>query len=456
MAAAFPSYAASPNESMADELSSTSVIEEGGLPSWFAVTDLAVASIATAGLMLARLASKNGGNLPSRTVDRRLASFWFKTTLRPVGWTLPPIWNAVSGNYLTQDGWIRLHTNVSAHRAAALSVLGASEDREAVAKAVAGWSGVALMDAIVEAGGCAAAMNNIDEWRHHPQGAAVAQEPLIQWVEHETGNHSTQPLDQARPLAGIRILDLTRILAGPISTRFLAAYGADVLRIDPPGWDEPANIPEVVLGKRCAGLDLRQEEDQATFTKLLQGADVLVHGYRHGALAGLGFDAEARRTINPNLIDVSLNAYGWTGPWTMRRGFDSLVQMNSGIADFGMKQERSDTPFPLPAQALDHATGYLMAAAVLCALERRHVAGIVTSARLSLARTAAMLIPTHSSKKSEAMSPETAADLAPAIEKSAWGDAQRIRFPLKVEGIDAKWPHPAGKLRTAEPAWQQV
>src|SRR5690606_14976535 len=153
-------------------------------------------------------------------------------------------------------------------------------------------------------------------------------------------------------LAGIRVLDLTRILSGPIATRFLAGYGADVLRIDPIDWDEPAVAPDVTLGKRRARLDLRSPEGKATFEHLLQQADVLVHGYRSDALEKLGLGETRRRELNPGLVDVCLDAYGWTGDWRARRGFDSLVQMSSGIAHAGMTLLNKPIPTPLPVQAL--------------------------------------------------------------------------------------------------------
>ncbi len=195
-----------------------------------------------------------------------------------------------------------------------------------------------------------------------------------------------------RPLAGIRVLDLTRVLAGPVATRFLALLGAEVLRIDPPDWDEPAVIPEVTPGKRCAHLDLRTAEGHTALTELLRDTDVFVHGYRPGALAGLDFDPATLDGLRPGLIDVALDAYGSTGPWAHRRGFDSLVQMSTGIAAAGMDHARADQPVPLPVQALDHATGYLMAAAALTGLHRRRTDATGSRARLSLARTAALLV----------------------------------------------------------------
>lgn len=428
---------------------------DGDLPSWFGVTDLAAASIAMAGLELARLAREAGLDLGPMRVDRRLASFWFGTSLRPTGWALPPKWDSIAGDYRTEDGWIRLHTNAPHHRAACLSVLDCADDREAVAASVAGWKAAELETAVVDAGGCAAEMRGADDWLSHPQGAAVAAEPLVIWEE---SGAPAQPApapggNAARPLNGIRVLDLTRVLAGPAATRFLAAFGAEVLRIDPPRWSEQANVPEMTLGKRCAGLDLEQDEDRGIFAALLEGADVLVHGYRPGALDGLGFGADTRRKINPGLIDVALSAYGWSGPWAGRRGFDSLIQMSSGIADFGMKQSGGEKPVPLPVQALDHTTGYLMVAAVLHALRCRQQSGRVLSARLSLARTAHLLIPSRRDTKGAALAAETPDDLAPEIEETAWGPAQRIRFPLSFNTCRPSWNHPAGELRDTAAAW---
>ena len=152
-----------------------------------------------------------------------------------------------------------------------------------------------------------------------------------------------------------------------------------MLRIDPPDWEEPGDVPEVTLGKRCAGLDLKTANGRAQLKALLQDADILLHGYRPGALDNLGLGRGVRASLNPTLIDVSLSAYGHSGPWAKRRGFDSLVQMSCGIADWGMHQAKSAVPSPLPVQALDHATGYLMAAAAIRGLRERDTHGRVLS-----------------------------------------------------------------------------
>jgi crotonobetainyl-CoA:carnitine CoA-transferase CaiB-like acyl-CoA transferase len=256
-----------------------------------------------------------------------------------------------------------------------------------------------------------------------------------------------------RPLAGIRVLDLTRVLAGPVATRFLAGFGAEVLRIDPPEWDEPGVIPEVTLGKRCARLDLRRPDDRRAFEDLLASADVLVHGYRPGALKGLGLDEAARQKLRPGLVDVSLDAYGWSGPWRERRGFDSLVQMSSGIAAEGMRRFGADKPRPLPVQALDHATGYIMAAGVVRGLVRRLTKGVGSRTRTSLARTAALLTNALAVDRTRPFEEANDADFETATEATGWGLARRMKPPLDVDGAGMRWDHPANPLGSSEPGW---
>ncbi|MFS2072359.1 CoA transferase [Pseudomonas sp. CT11-2] len=418
----------------------------GALPSAFAVTDLACASIAAAGQAASELLHRQTGRLPSLEVDRRLASFWFATSIRPVGWSVPPLWDPVAGDYATKDGWIRLHTNAPHHRAAAESVLGACADRAAMASKVAQWAKNDLEQAVVEAGGCAAEMRSWKQWQAHPQGRAVNAEPLIQFSVD--GNQTAKPWQGsvAQPLAGIKVLDLTRVLAGPIASRFLAGLGADVLRIDPPTWNEPGVVPEVTLGKRCARLNLHDKADRAVFESLLKDADILLHGYRADALERLGYGIAQRQALAPGLIDVCLNAYGWSGPWQNRRGFDSLVQMSSGIADAGMHWKKSDKPTPLPVQALDHATGYLMAASAIKLLEHGG------SARLSLARTAKLLIE-HGAGTNEPLRAEDDHDQGMLIEQTPWGPAHRLQVPLKITGTPLQWALPAGELGAHRAQW---
>jgi len=420
----------------------------------FPVTDFAVGAIGAAGLALAQLINAQSKREPQVVIDRKRASLWFGGSIQPVGWEMPAAWDSIAGDYKTQNGWIRLHTNAPHHKAVALRVLQCADNRSAVAEAVATWSSEALETAVVAQHGCAAAMRSLDEWRAHPQGKAVAREPLVAWSSTEASfPSSTWKPDGQRPLAGLKVLDMTRVLAGPVATRFLAGYGANVLRLDPPGWDEAALAPEVTLGKRCARLDLKSPSGRETFERLLAEADVLVHGYRPDALERLGYAEVERRTINPGLIDVSLSAYGWSGPWAGRRGFDSLLQMSSGIAHCGMQGKPSDHPVPLPVQALDHATGYLMAAAVIRSLTWRVTENRASTARLSLARVAHSLTELPRDSIAAVGLALSSDDFSPVREITAWGPANRCQPPLFVEGAPLAWQLPACHLGSAEPQW---
>lgn len=419
------------------------IVGEGGFSSCYSVTRLAVASIGAVGLALADLLQARGlGDPHYISVNRHLASLWFKNSIQPQGWECPPAWDALAGDYPTKDGWIRLHTNLPHHKAAALNALGCASNKNAVARAVLSHQANALETEIIAHGGVAAAMRSDKDWALHPQGQAIGQEPLIHW---EFSRKDTDwAATRTRPLQGLRILDLTRVLAGPVATRMLVGFGADVLRIDPPGWDEANLVPDITLGKRCARLDLRKEQDRTQFEALLAAADIVVHGYRPGALEGLGYGAD-RLT---HLTEVSLDAYGWSGPWAQRRGFDSLVQMSSGIAHAGMEWAGRDRPTPLPVQALDHATGYLMAAAALHLLAKGG-----GKARLSLARTAELL-KAHS-QNSPGVSDFTVErdDFMETPEETPWGPALRLRPALEIEGTPIKWDRPACELGASPAEW---
>ncbi len=424
---------------------------EGSLPSYFAVTDLAAASMGATGLALAELTQ----NLDVR-VDRRLASFWFNKTISPIGWKIPPEPALGPADYRTRDGWIRLHTNAPHHRDAALRVLGVPANPEAVAAAVSAWNATELEAAMVANGACAAEMRSWQDWQHHPQGRAVLAEPLLYWRSGSTAAPSPWVPSSARPLAGIKVLDMTRVLAGPAATRLLAGLGATVLRIDPPWWDEPSGAPEMSLGKRCTRLDLREAKGLERWKALLSEADVFVHGYRSDALTALGVDAEQRQNIRPGLIDVSLDAYGFTGPWKHRRGFDSLVQMSMGIAEAGQRLSGSDRPFPLPVQALDHGTGYLLATAILRALTIRVATGVGSIVNGSLARTGALLMQTLETERIEQplLTPIGPADWSDTLEITQWGSAKRLKWPVTVTGVEMAWSPGAGALGRHCAAWQ--
>ncbi len=426
------------------------------LDSYFGVSFLAASSVAAVGSAIADLLIGTGlsENSPRVQVDQRLASLWFHQSIYPIGWALPPAWDSLAGDYRTRDGWIKLHTNLARHRQAAIRVLGVSGNRDQVTKEILNWDSNELERAIVGDGGVAARMRSRQEWQDHPQGIAIASEPVIGWGKARPGALRFSPSSRQCPLKGLRVLDLTRVLAGPVATRTLACLGADVLRIDPPGWDEPFVVPDISVGKRCAYLDLNRKEDRQAFEGLLKSADVLVHGYRPGALDDLGYGRLERQRLSAELIEVSLDAYGWTGPWAQRRGFDSLVQMSTGIAHRGMRWTGAETPTPLPVQALDHATGYLMAAAAICLVRKALNGEGVGRAQLSLARTSELLA-THLQAGSARLNRvATLADFSGAIEPTPWGEANRLKQALAIEGTRLAWASPASNLGTSPACWK--
>ncbi len=425
------------------------------LASPFDVTGLATGAVASATLAVARLlAERRGEPLAPVTVDSGMACAAFRgeALFSPIGWQLAPLWDPIAGNYRAADGWIRLHTNYAHHRAAALDVLRA-EDRDGVATAVGAWRAVDLETAIVAAGGAAAAMHERDEWLASPAGGATASVPLLEFDQSAPGSATawagTTP---TLPLSGVRVLDLTRVIAGPTCTKVLAWYGADVLRIGPPGFEEVASLlPETTVGKRCAALDLNSIEGRAHFEALLAEADVIVLGLRGDALASLGYTDERLAVINPALIVARLNAYGWEGPWKNRRGFDSLVQMSCGIAVDGAATFGRNEPTPLPVQALDYATGWFLAAAVARALTTQLTNGATTRISGSLVATANLLYSLPRPPRALTAAASDAVDLEETA--TAWGQAKRVPMPGCFAGVVPRWQHDAGPLARHDAVW---
>ncbi len=423
----------------------------GALPSAFAVTDLACASIGAAGQAVSELLRQQTGHLPAMEVDRRLASFWFATSLRPMGWNVPPLWDPVAGDYATEDGWIRLHTNAPHHRAAAERVLGACADRAAMAANVAQWRSADLEHAVVDANGCAAEMRSWAHWQQHPQGLAVNAEPLVHFFDAQDEHSNAWQGSAAQPLAGLKVLDLTRVLAGPTASRFLAGLGANVLRIDPPTWNEPGVIPDMTLGKRCARLDLQQPADRVVFENLLKDADILVHGYRADALEHLGFGSERRRRLAgadrrlPQRLRLERPVA--EPPWLRQSGADEQRHRRGRAA----LEARGSTDAVAGAGAgpcnrvFD---GGECDPAVDATFEdgSRWLGTLVAGAhRQAVDRTGA--------GSSEALRAEDAQDQSLSLEQTPWGPAHRLLVPVKISGTPLQWQLPATELGSHRPLW---
>ncbi len=361
------------------------------LPTDFKIGTAASATIAATGLAASEIWRQRTGRGQAVAVDLRaaVAAFRSERYLEVPGDPTLGRRDPVFGFYQAGDGrWIQIHSNLPHHRAGALSLLGVDGTREAVQAAVAKWTASDLEDAFAAAGLPTGMVRSREEWRAHPQGRAVAGLPLLEIVK--IGDSAPEPAGAGpRPLSGVRVLDLTRVIAGPVCGRALAAYGADVLLVTAP---HLPNVPQLVidtgLGKLSASLDLRRSSDLGVLRGLVRGADVFSQSYRPGALARWGLTPEELARIRPGIVYVTLSAFGHEGPWRERRGFETIIQSVSGLAhEQGRLGAGGAAPLHLPAQVVDHGTGYLAAFGALTALARRAREGGSYLVRVSLAQT---------------------------------------------------------------------
>jgi crotonobetainyl-CoA:carnitine CoA-transferase CaiB-like acyl-CoA transferase len=430
---------------------------EPALPSSFAVGTAAQTSIAAAALAAAEIWRQRSGRSQTVSVDMQSAATEFRSEryLRVDGGPAAELWDKIAGVYRCGDNrWVRLHTNFPHHRDGVLDILKCAYERDAVAEALRGWKAEDFEETAARNGMVVAAMRSFEEWDAHPQGQAVAQLPLLSI--DKIGDAAPTPLTPApRPLSGIKVVELTRIIAGPVCGRTLAAHGADVMLVTSPHL--PAIAPLVIdtgRGKLSTALDLRDDGDRAALTALLQEADVFIQGYRPGGIEALGFGPESVAQIRPGIVYVSLSAYSHQGPWADRRGFDSLVQTASGFNDAEGKAAGKDEPRPLPAQALDHATGYLMAFAAMTALARRAREGGSWLVRTSLVQTAQWLRSLGRVDGFAAHDPsfdDVQQDLQPM--DSPFGRLTVTRHAAAMSETPPHWARPPVPLGTHPPRW---
>ncbi|MGW6423055.1 CoA transferase [Nocardia sp. NPDC055053] len=416
------------------------------LPVWA----LAAGSVTAVGAAANRIRAAHGlATRPSALDPARVGAAFSSERLFRRGGSAPSIFAELSGFFHTADGWVRTHANYPHHRDRLTHALGLSPSADAAqfAARVAAMPAVEVEDLAAAAGAIAVRVRTESEWAGSPMGRAAAAGPLVT-VDRRAdtvtlpnsahSNPSTWRPTAEHPLRGIRVLDLTRVLAGPVATRTLALLGADVLRVDPPQLPEiDWQFADTCQGKRSTLLDLRT--DLTTFENLLSAADVLVTGYRPGALAAAGV-----RATRPDLIDASVSAWGTAGAWATRRGFDSIVQATSGIS---LIEGSPDRPGALPAQALDHGSGYLLAAGILDALLARADDGAGRDVRVSLARTASWLLAgDRAATHPAAAAPDPAATVTHGELVTA--------APAFAEYADFRWPAPP--YGSAQPFWLEL
>jgi hypothetical protein len=367
-----------------------------------------------------------------------------------------PAWDAIAGIYKTRDQrFVRLHTNFPHHRDAVCRVLNCKPERDEVQAALMQWDGEAFETAAYAAGGVVALMRSYDEWSALPHAKALAELPLLS-IE-KIGEAAAKPWPAGnRPLAGLRVLDLSRVIAGPVAGRTLAVHGADVLLVSSP--DLPA-IPWLTIdtgrGKLTSFVDLRSEQGRGRLRELLAQADIFSQGYRPRALAALGFSPQEAADISPGIVYVSLSAYGHAGPWAERRGFDSLVQTATGFNHAEGQAAGVDGPKELPAQMLDHASGYLMAFGAMMARARQSREGGSWHVRVSLAQTGRWLW--NLGRVADGLATE---DLKGDVVKryieeipSGFGPLRSVSHSAVLSKTPAFWARPAMPLGSHPPQW---
>jgi crotonobetainyl-CoA:carnitine CoA-transferase CaiB-like acyl-CoA transferase len=426
------------------------------LPSSFAVGTAAQVTIAAAGLAAATLWRQRGGRRQTVSVDMRHAAIEFLSEhfARIEGTAPEDPWDKIAGTYQCGDGrWVRLHTNFPHHRDGILRILGCDYDKQAVATALRSWTGYGLEDAAAENRLCATAMRTFGEWDAHPHGQAVLTQPLVKITR--IGDAPAQGLPPSdRPLSGVRVLDLTRVIAGPVCGRTLAAHGADVMNVASPNIP---NLPRLVVdtgrGKLSAHLELRDKTGSEALRALLSRSDIFVQGYRPGGLADLGFSPDDAARVRPGIVYVSLSAFGHAGPWADRRGFDSITQTASGMNHAEAEAAGQTAPKPLPCQALDHGSGYLLAFGALTALMRRMREGGSWHVQVSLARTGRWIRDLGRVPNGLAVAAPAEVDDLIEVSESGWGRLHAVRHAAILGDTPVRWNRPSVPLGTHPATW---
>ncbi|MDB5619153.1 CoA transferase [Tardiphaga sp.] len=432
--------------------------EEPQLPSSFRVGAAAQISIAAAGLAAAEIWKQRSGQSQQISVDMRHAVVECRSERYLQRDSAPPpsLWDPIAGVYQTGDGrFVRLHTNFPHHRDAVCRVLNCAPEREAVQAALRHWNGEAFETAAYAAGGVVALMRSHEQWMALPQAASIAALPLVEITR--TGEAAPKPWPAGdRPLAGLRVLDLSRVIAGPVAGRTWAAHGAEVMLVSGP--QLPA-IPWLTIdtgrGKLSSFIDLTTRQGLDTLRALLPQADIFSQGYRPNALAALGLSPQHVAAISPGIVYVSLSAYGRAGPWSDRRGFDSLVQCATGFNHAEGQAAGVAGPKELPAQILDHATGYLMAFGAMMARARQAREGGSWHVEVSLARTAQWLWQMGRLQDGLTAADIMRAGIAPLLEEtpSGFGLLSAVRHAAVLSWTPAKWVRPAVPLGNDAAHW---
>lgn len=432
-----------------DPASEIRVVQSPGyIDSVIETHDFAAALMGAIGQAVATVGERRGLGSQRVTVDRRHAGLLFNEIAYffQSGWQfdISAVHTPVNGFYQTRDGRQIVFNGAYAHlRDGILQFLDCPSDRAAIARRVASHDAQALEDELSGLGLCAAILRSPEEWRAHPQGQALAGVPPIELVR--LADSEPTPFTPAawRPLEGLRVLDFTHVIAGPAIGKLLAEHGADVIHCRYPYLDHILGFDiETAFGKKNTYLDLRDADDRALALRLVGECDVFVQGFRWGSFARRGFGPDDLRRLNPRLIYVEVNAYGFQGPWAERRGWEQLAQAATGLAM--LHSAPRGQPALIPAYVNDYSSGGLGALGVLAALLRRAREGGSWLVRVALAKTA--MLGTQFAANQEPAVPIDEADLERYLvdQDSPLGLLTRVAPAVQLEKTPAFVDHAGG------------
>jgi crotonobetainyl-CoA:carnitine CoA-transferase CaiB-like acyl-CoA transferase len=357
----------------------------------------------------------------------------------------------------TRDGrWFLPHFNLPNLKARVLGVLKCGDTPAEVGAAIAGWNADQLEAAIAKARACGGKIRTTAEWLAHPHGAYLSGRPPVEI--QRIGDSLPENLHAGgRPLAGVRVLDLTRILAGPISGRTLAEHGADVLMVSAEGLPQvPEFVRDTSHGKRSCFLDLKQPEDARHFAELVRGADVVIDGYRPGAIASLGFGARQLAALRPGIVYLSVSCFGSGGPFADRAGWEQIAQAVTGICQTHGQLTGAGQPKLVRATMCDYNTGYLAAYGVMLALTRRAREGGSWAVRASLCQTA-MFIRRQGLREEFSDGPERLADTelnrCYIAAETSYGALKTLGPVLRMSETQPRWARPTPRFGGDQPEW---
>lgn len=434
-----------------------------GLPSSFKVGHLAHASIGLSALSAALFhAIRNNISVPRVTIPLQHAVTEFRSerfcTLdgKPVTSNRSP----VGGFHRTADGYVRIHDGFSNHRDAALAILDCDADSNAerIKQQLLKWKATELEEAAIKNKAVIIALRSYKQWDPTQQAQALPDFPIsITKIADGSWNQPARLGAGAdKCLRGIRVVEMSRVIAAPVAGRTLAAHGADVLWITSPNLpDLPECDRDVARGKRTIQLDLARPEDRATLAKLLKEADVFIQSYRPGSLAAKNLSPEELAKMSDGgIVCANLSAWGSEGPWRHNRGFDSIVQTCSGINVSEAEHSGAGEPSRvLPCQALDHASGFFLATGIMAALYKRSQEGGSYQVDVSLAGTGKYLRSLGQYDGSTGFDCPDFRQQSDVPEeyletrKSGFGELKAVKHTAQIDGVEVGWdvmPKPLG------------